>query len=141
MTTRLNPYLTFSGNAREAMEFYQSVLGGELTLNTHGSFDPPEKTDNPMANNIMHGVLETESGLTLMGADNYPSDAEYRPGNSMSISLSGDDEDELRGNWAKLIDGATVSVQLEKQKWGDVFGMCTDKYGVTWMVNITQPES
>ena len=56
------------------------------------------------------------------------------------MSLSGDDADELRGYWEKLSDGGTVSVPLEKQMWGDEFGMCTDRFGVAWMVNIGQPQ-
>ncbi|MEU9991012.1 VOC family protein [Streptomyces sp. NPDC048045] len=131
MTSRLNPYISFAGNARDAMEFYKSVLGGELALNTYGQFGGGTGHDD----RIMHAMLETSSGFTLMGAD-LPPGAEHTPGNNFAVSLSGDDADELRGYWDKLSDGATVAVPLEKQAWGDVFGMCTDRYGITWMVNI-----
>ena len=73
-----------------------------------------------------------------MGADNPP-DTKHEPGNNISISLSGTDADELRGYWSKLADGGQVSVPLEKQMWGDEFGMCTDRFGIGWMVNIGQP--
>jgi PhnB protein len=63
---------------------------------------------------------------------------EYNPGSSISISLSGTDADDLRGYWEKLSDGGTVTMPLEKQMWGDEYGSCVDKYGVEWMVNITQ---
>ncbi|MEU4081391.1 hypothetical protein DEJ45_33915 [Streptomyces venezuelae] len=135
MATRLNPYLTFTGEAKQALEFYRQVLGGDLSLNTYGGFGaeaPPGFEEK-----IMHGMLETPSGFTLMAADNPPG-MEHTPGNDFAVSLSGDDAEELRGYWSKLSDGSTVSVPLEKQMWGDVFGMCTDKFGITWMVNITE---
>lgn len=137
MASRLNPYITFDGDARQAMEFYKDVFGGTLDLKTFGDLGAPypEATDN-----IMHGQLETDSGLTLMGADNQPG-AEHKPGNNITVSLSGDDDAELRGYWDKLSDGGTVTMPLEKQVWGDEFGMLVDRFGIAWMVNITQPES
>ncbi|MFF6982732.1 VOC family protein [Streptomyces sp. NPDC008343] len=131
MASRLNPYITFAGDARQAMEFYKDVFGGTLVLNTYGEFG---QKDTPMADKIMHGMLEAPNGFTLMGADT-PTD-DHRAGNNISVSLSGDDDAELRGYWEKLSDGATVTVPLDKQMWGDVFGMCTDRFGITWMVNI-----
>ena len=83
----------------------------------------------------MHGQLETDRGFTLMGADT-PQGMEHSPGTAISISLSGDDADVLRGYWEKLSDGGTVTMPLEKQIWGDEFGMCTDQFGIAWMVNI-----
>ncbi|MBC9730001.1 VOC family protein [Streptomyces sp. TRM68367] len=133
MASRLNPYLSFAGDARQALEFYEEVFGGTLRFNTYGEFG---QKDSPMADKIMHGMLETPSGFTLMGADT-PTD-DHRPGNNFSVSLSGDDDAELRGYWEKLSAGGQVSVPLEKQMWGDVFGMCTDRFGIPWMVNITQ---
>lgn len=133
MTTRLNPYLSFRDNAREAMEFYKSVFGGELAISTfadfHASQDPAEQ------DLVMHSQLESPSGLTLMGSDT-PAQMEYNPGNNYSVSLSGEDDAELRGYWEKLSDGGAVSMPLEKAPWGDTFGMCTDKFGVAWLVNI-----
>jgi PhnB protein len=136
MASRLNPYLSFSDNAREAMEFYQSVFGGDLTLGTFGEFGAQ---DSPFADKIMHGQLESPSGYTLMGADTPPG-GEHNPGNNVAISLSGDDIDELRGYWEKLSDEGNVAVPLEKQMWGDEFGMCTDRFGIGWMVNIGSPQ-
>jgi len=136
MASRLNPYISFAGDARQAMEFYESVFGGTLTLNTFGEFNPP---DSPDADKIMHGMLDTDSGFTLMGADTPPG-TEHHPGDNIAVSLSGDDTDELRGYWQKLSDGGTVSVPLEKQMWGDEFGACVDQFGISWMVNITQPQ-
>lgn len=135
MTVRLNPYLSFRDNAREAMEFYQSVFGGELTSNTFADFQVSE--DPAEQDKIMHSMLEAPNGLALMGADT-PSYMEHNPSSSHAVSLSGqsDDEEVLRGYWSKLSEGANVSAPLEKAPWGDTFGMCTDKFGITWMVNI-----
>jgi PhnB protein len=137
MASRLNPYLSFTDNAREALEFYREVFGGELNLNTFGEFGDK---DAPGADNIMHGQLETPKGFTLMGADTPPG-MEHNPGNTMTVSLSGDDGDDLRGYWEKLADGGTVAMPLEKQMWGDEFGMLVDKFGIPWMVNISQPQA
>ncbi|MGW0224286.1 VOC family protein [Streptomyces tendae] len=135
MSSRLNPYLSFDGDARQAMEFYEQVFGGTTSLNTFGSAGMP---DPAYTDKIMHGMLETPSGFTLMGADTPPG-MEYTPGNTFAVSISGDDATELRGYWEKLSAGGFVAVPLEKQMWGDVFGMCTDRFGVTWMVNISEP--
>ncbi|MEV6277048.1 VOC family protein [Nocardia sp. NPDC051832] len=132
MVSKLNPYLGFGDTARAALEFYREVFGGELVVNTFGEFGDPAGEG---ADLVMHGRLETPSGFTLMAADTPPG-MDYKPGSSISVSLSGDDAEELRGYWAKLIAGGTVTVPLEKQMWGDEFGMCQDKFGVDWMVNI-----
>ncbi|MEU2432338.1 VOC family protein [Streptomyces sp. NPDC007861] len=136
MTSRLNPYISFGGDARQAMEFYKEVFGGTLALNTYGESG---QAGSPDADKIMHAMLETPSGFTLMGAD-APPGMENTPGNNFSVSLSGDDDAELRGYWEKLSTGGSVAVSLEKQMWGDVFGMCTDRFGIPWMVNISEPQ-
>ncbi len=137
MVSRLNPYISFAGNAQQAMEFYKKVFGGSLALNTFGEFGA---ADGPEANQIMHGMLETDSGFTLMGADTPPG-MEHNPGNNMAVSLSGEDADELRSYWEKISEGGTVTVPLDKQMWGDEFGMCEDRFGIAWMVNIGQPQA
>ena len=135
MASRLNPYLTFNGNARQAMEAYQGIFGGNLTLSTFGEFGAP---DPATADQIMHGQLETDAGYTLMGADNPPG-SEYNPGNTVTISLSGDDTADLHAYWDALVTDGNVTVPLEKQMWGDEFGQCIDRFGVGWLVNISQP--
>lgn len=134
MATRLNPYLSFRDTAKQAMEFYQSVFGGELTVSTFGEFHASE--DPAEQDKIMHGQLTTADGLVLMGSDT-PNTMELNPGNNYSVSLSGEDEDELRGYWDKLSAGGAITLPLEKAPWGDWFGMCNDKFGVSWLVNIT----
>jgi PhnB protein len=135
MTSVLNPYISFDGTARQAMEFYKDVFGGTLTSNTFGEYGA---ADGPAADQIMHAQLVTDGGITLMAADTPPHET-YKPGENISISLSGSDADELRGYWEKLSVAGKVLVPLEKQMWGDEFGMCTDQFGINWMVNIGQP--
>jgi PhnB protein len=134
MTSRLNPYITFAGNARQAMEFYKSALGGELAMNTFAEFG----NDGPDGDKIMHANLETPDGFALMASDT-PSGMEDPSGNNIAISLSGDDNDKLRAYWDQLTEGAKVTMPLERQVWGDEFGQFTDKFGIQWMVNIAGP--
>lgn len=135
MTSRLNPYISFRDNAREAITFYESVFGGELNISTFGDYQASQ--DPAEADKVMHGMLVSPNGLTLMAADT-PNGMEYNPGNNISVSLSGEasDDAELRGYWDKLVDGGTVTMPLESAPWGDVFGMCVDKFGIAWLVNI-----
>lgn len=137
MGSRLNPYLSFRDNAREAMEFYRDVFGGELAVSTFGDFGDPSA---PEASLVMHAQLETPSGFLLMASDSAPG-MEYTPGGAITVSLSGDDDEALTGWWERLSDGGSVSLPFEKQMWGDVFGMCTDRFGTPWMVNLAGPEN
>jgi PhnB protein len=134
MTSRLNPYLNFRDNTRDAMTFYQTVFGGELTISTFAEFQASE--DPAEADKVMHSQLDAPNGMTLMAADT-PNSMEFKPGNNYSVSLSGDDEAELKGYWDKLNDEATVTMPLEKAPWGDSFGMLVDRFGVPWLVNIS----
>jgi len=137
VTSRLNPYISFPGTARQAMEFYKGVFGGELNVSTFGEFGGAGGPDGPDPDGIMHAQLETSSGYTLMASDTPPG-MDVTAGTNISVSLSGDDADELRGYFEKLSDGGSVTMPLEKQMWGDEFGMVTDQFGITWMVNIGQ---
>jgi PhnB protein len=134
----LNPYISFRDDARQALEFYQDVFGGNLNVNTFGQYGD---ANAPGADNVMHGQLDTDNGFTLMAADTPPGMDFNEGAGTITISLSGDDEQELRGYWDKLSDGGTVTMPLEKQMWGDLFGMCTDKFGVPWMVDVVVPQS
>ena len=120
MTVRLNPYLNFREEAREAMTFYQSVLGGELTINSfadfHASEDPAEQEK------VMHAHLVTADGFNLMGADT-PNSMEFNGQSGVSVSLSGDDEETLRRWFEGLSEGGTVVMPFEQAPWGATFGM------------------
>ena len=133
MPSRLNPYLNFRGQAREALEFYQSVFGGAFTVTTFGEFG--ETPAGVERDDVMHGQLETSMGFTLMISD-VPSAMDLTVGDNITVSLSGDDADALRGYWERLSDGGTVTFPLEKQMWGDEYGQCQDRFGIPWMVNI-----
>ena len=133
MATTLNPYLNFRGNARAAMEFYRDVFGGTLTVATfaeyHASTDPSEDSL------VMHADLEAPGGIHFMAAD-APARMPYQAGTDFSMSLGGQDEAELRGFFEKLSNGGSVLQPLVKADWGDTFGMCTDRFGIRWLVNI-----
>ncbi len=136
MASILNPYLNFAKESRQAMEFYKSALGGDLTISTFG--DAGMEHDPAEAGKIMHAQLTTSSGFTLMASD-VPASMGAPHGNG-GVSLSGDNDAELSGYWTKLSDGASITVPLATAPWGDKFGMLTDKFGVRWMVNIAQPK-
>lgn len=131
---RLNPYINFKDNARQAMEFYKTVFGGKLTMTSFKDSGMP--SDPSEENNIMHAMLEAENGIVFMASDT-PSHMEYHPGSNVSMSLSGDDEQQLTEYWEKLVVGGVIDQPLVKAPWGDTFGMLTDKVGIRWMVNIT----
>ncbi len=135
MSVLLNPYLNFAdGKAREAMEFYASVLGGELNIMTFGDMG----TEGPLATQVMHGQLTTADGITLMGADAPPEMVQVTFGDNVSVSLSGGPEDgEVLRRWfAGLSEGGDVRQPLEPAPWGDEFGMLVDRFGIGWLVNI-----
>ncbi|GGV72753.1 VOC family protein [Streptomyces longisporoflavus] len=136
MGSQVNPCITFNGNARQAMEFYREVFGGELDLGTAADFGSP---DSPNADKVMHSRLDTPAGYTLMAWD-YPDDRSghppYRPGNNVAVFIDGDDR-ELRDYFEKLSAGGTVTLPLEEQVWGDEAGSLIDQFGISWMFNIT----
>lgn len=129
MASKLNPYLGFRGNCREAMEFYASVFGGTPEFMTFGQMGE----EGDLKDQVMHSSLETDAGYTLFASDTPPG---MEMGGNGQISVSGDDSDALRGYWDKLSEGAEIGQPLERQMWGDDYGHLTDKYGVLWMVNI-----
>ncbi|CAM3943496.1 VOC family protein [Janibacter anophelis] len=133
MASKLNPYLNFDGNAREAMEFYQSVLGGELVVHTFGE-SMPDAGD--LADQVMHASLITEAGYTIFASDPPPG-MPVTSGTNITVSISGDDTEQLRSYWAGLTAGAEITMPLEMQMWGDEYGAFTDRYGIPWMVNIS----
>lgn len=132
MSVLLNPYLHFAGTARDAITFYQSVFGGELSVNTFGEMG----LEGDQAEQVMHAQLDAPD-LVIMASDTPPGET-LTAGGTVTLSLSGDDDAKLRGWFDALSDGGEVHVPLAKQMWGDVFGQFADKYGVVWLVNINQ---
>jgi PhnB protein len=134
MQTSLAPYLNFNGKAAEAMKFYQSVLGGELYMQT---FEDAKMAQNPEEKNlIVHASLKNDN-LVLYASDTHPS-MKINPGDNIHLSLMGSGKDKLSSIFEKLSQGGHVDMPLATQFWGDTFGMVTDKFGVPWMVNITK---
>lgn len=133
MSSILNPYLNFNGNAKEAMEFYHGVFGGDLHVSTFAEGGMPHAEDE--GHKIMHAQIVAPNGITIMASDT-PSSWPYNPGTNIHCSLSGSDENELTGYWNKLGSGAKILQPLEQAPWGDQFGMLVDKYGIQWLVNI-----
>ncbi|MGO2053921.1 VOC family protein [Glutamicibacter sp. 287] len=136
MSVAMTPYLQFGGVAREAMEYYHSVFGGEYSAMT---FKEGMDDGNPAtADLIMHSSLFVDRGLHLMGSDALP---EMNVTGNGTIALSNDatdpaDEAKLTAWWEKLSEGSRIDEPLAKAPWGDSFGMLTDKFGVCWMFNI-----
>lgn len=134
MPVRMTPYLQFDGAARTAMEYYRSVLGGELTVTTFGEMGAQGPVPPP--DGVMHAQLETPDGLALMASDGGAGEPVGSAPAGVSITLSGDDLTRLEGWFTALADGGAVEVPFEKQMWGDVFGQCVDRFGVRWMVDV-----
>lgn len=134
MTTRLNAYLAFGDQAKQAMEFYKTVFGGSLDMTTFADGGMPHDPDE--ADKIMHAMLTTENGMVLMASDT-PGSNTNTPPQGISLSLSGDNKTQLTTYWTALSDGGTVTMPFEAAPWGDIFGMVTDKFGISWMVNVT----
>ena len=139
MSIQLNPYFNFRGQARDALDFYQSVFGGSVETTTFGDMPDLPHDQEVDPSHLMHGLLQGDNGVVLMAADAPPSMNAPEP--STAISLSGDDEATLRGYFDSLSDGATDVMPLNQAPWGDTFGMLTDKFGVPWMVNIRAASS
>ncbi|HEV2390325.1 MAG TPA: VOC family protein [Nitrososphaerales archaeon] len=134
MEAQLNPYLTFNGTAAPAMKFYQSVFGGELTMQTFGEV---KMAQGPADENlIMHASLKSDSAV-IMASDSQAGEP-AKAGDNIRLSLSGKDEKGLTDVFNKLAEGGTVDLPMAKQFWGDTFGMVTDKFGTQWMVNIAK---
>ena len=136
MRSKLNPYISFEGNTREAMEFYKTVFGGELSISTFAEMGGAPEGIDP--DKIMHAMLIADNDITIMAADTATGMRQYVAGTNMSLSLSGDNEGELTSYYNKLADGGKVESPLKKEAWGDTFGMCIDKFGTFWMINITK---
>lgn len=133
---KFNPYLGFKDSARQAMEFYKSVFGGELTMTT---FDEGGSKDDP-AENIMHAALQVGPEMTLMASD-MSENNESSPRMQVSLSCDYDESEKGKEYWKKLSEGAKVTMELQIAPWGDAFGMLTDKFGISWMVNIAGKKS
>lgn len=137
MSAILNPYLNFRGEAKQALEFYRDIFGGNLTTMTFAQMDGAAMQVDPAdADKIMHGQLETPAGFTLMAAD-VPQTMQPSPNGTISVSGDRESAQELRGYWTKLAERAQVLAPLGPSPWGDEFGMLTDVFDVPWIIDIS----
>lgn len=138
MSNNLSPYFAFNGNAREALEFWQSCLGGEIRTMTFG--EGGMGGDDFPAENLMHGQLDVPAGYTIMAADSTkPGDEVVRGGCNMCFW--GDDIETLKAAFDKMAEGGAVNMPLEKQMWGDYYGDLTDKFGISWGFNLSESQA
>lgn len=144
-------HLNFRGNARQALDFYHSVFGGDLMIATYGEFGAPQ--DTPNADKVVWGQVAADSGFRIMAYDvpsaeqvSQPTEPSTRREYGMTItrdpffiSLRGESVDEVTALWAKLSEGATVIEPIAQSQWAPLFGMLTDRFGVTWVVDVAAP--
>ena len=135
----INPYLTFDGNCEQAFNYYQSVFGGEFQDLTRFSEGPPEMMSPEDADKLMHVGLPLADGQVLMGSDRPSMMGAGTFGDSVAVSVNPDSADEGKRIFDGLADGGAVIMPYERQFWGADYGMCTDRFGIHWMVNYTPP--
>jgi PhnB protein len=136
--SQINSYLTFNGNCREAMTFYQECLGGELLFQTVGKSPLAKKMPTKMKACILHATL-TKGKLVLMGSDMVPESGLVK-GNSVSLSINCDSEEEIKKFYKKLSKGGKADHPLEDTFWGALFGDLTDKFGNHWLLNFNRKQ-
>jgi PhnB protein len=129
---KLEAYLFFPGNTEEAMNFYQGIFGGDLTVTRRGDVDPSatESEKGLVINAALDG-----GAFTLRASDR--ADATNDVQTRIELTINGSDEDVLRKIFDALSDGGTVKAHLEKMFWGDIFGALVDRFGIGWQVNIS----
>ncbi len=134
----INSYLTFSGNCREAMEFYQQCLGGELSLQKIGESPMADKMPQQMKESILHAELRV-GALVLMGSDMVADDGLIK-GNAVSMVLNCTSKEEINTCYAALSAGGKATHPIELTFWGALFGGLTDKYGNHWLLSFEYPK-
>lgn len=136
---QLNPYLTFNGNCREAMKFYQECFGGELILQTVAETPMADRCPAGMQDQIMHAMI-VSNGFVLMATDMTRPEEGFAPGNDMALSLNFDNETELNDCFSKLSAEGDIIDSLKQQFWGAFLGVVQDKFGKVWMLNYEKEE-
>lgn len=123
------------GQAKDAMEFYKSIFGGELFIQTFKEAGFPHKPEDDDL--VIHASL-TNDMFTILASDGNEENPVKNVGDNVHLSLNGSDEEQLKDFFNKLSEGGTVDMKLEKQFWGDTYGQLTDKFGIHWAVNIAE---
>lgn len=131
----LNPYLLFNGNTEEVFNFYRSVFGGEFPMILrHKDMPPGNEMPGSKDEDIMHIALPIGKRSVLMGND-VP---EVTIGNNFNISVDTESEEEANKLFSGLSAGGKVTMPLGKTFWSACFGMCTDKFGIQWIVDYNE---
>ncbi|MCR1983593.1 VOC family protein [Cellulosimicrobium cellulans] len=137
MSVQTTPHLNFRGDARAALELYRSVFGGELVVTTYG--DLGQAADPAAGDLVVWGQVSAPSGFRVMAYD-VPADRPWSPGEApFFVSVRGDDVEEVRRYWDALVDGSTVVAPLASSDWAPAYGMLTDRFGVTWVLDVAAP--
>ncbi|SDF52148.1 PhnB protein [Cellulosimicrobium cellulans] len=137
MSVQTTPHLNFRGDARAALELYRSVFGGELVVTTYG--DLGQAADPATGDLVVWGQVSAPSGFRVMAYD-VPADRPWSPGEApFFVSVRGDDVEEVRRCWDALVDGSTVVAPLASSDWAPAYGMLTDRFGVTWVLDVAAP--
>ncbi|MBP8180973.1 MAG: VOC family protein [Acidimicrobiia bacterium] len=137
---KLHPYLFFTNTAKEAMTRYQQVLGGELEVLTFADMpDSDELPPGARPDSVMHAALIFGEGMVILASDDPTGDGAGVKGASLSLMLS--DQDEAKRVFASLAEGGVVQMELSQTFWSPAFGSLVDRFGVSWMINVDQPES
>lgn len=132
----VNPYLNFKGNAEEAFNFYQSVFDGELDIIRFNDMDDNMGVTGDDLNKIANATLPIGAETLLLGSDAVGSWGEsFQRGNDFYINLEPENPEEAKQLFEKLSEGGQIEMPLQKTEWAEYFGMCTDKFGIRWMVN------
>lgn len=135
MTVLVTTHLNFRGQAREALDFYHSVFGGERTIVTYGDLGAAQ--DAPQSEQVMWGQVVCDHGFRIMAFDVQP-EKPWNPGeNAFYISLRGSSADEIKAHWERLCQGASVLQPLAASAWSPLYGMLTDRFGLTWVADVT----
>ena len=131
----VNPYLNFPGNTEEAFGFYRSVFGGEFPMRLRfRDLDP--SMNGPDGDKLAHIALPIGNGSMLMGTDALEAHGRaLTVGNNFSISVEPESTDEAQRLFAALSEGGTIGMPLSRTEWAELYGMCTDRYGIQWMLN------
>lgn len=134
MSIETTAHLNFRGTARAGLTFYQSVFGGEIVLVTHSQTYPEFAPDE--ADHIAYGQVASAEGFRIMGFD-VPAARPYDPGIApVFVSVRGQTADEIQAYWDKLAEGATVLFPIAPSAWSPLYGMLTDRFGVTWVLDV-----
>jgi PhnB protein len=137
MTVTAVTHINLRGNARQALEFYQSVFGGQIALVTYK--DAGNVQDPSDADHIMWGQVDADNGFRVMAYD-VPAATPWNQGeNAYFVSLRGDAAEEVAAQWKKLANGATIMRPLEPAQWSPLYGMLKDKFGVVWVLDVVAP--